>query len=244
MPEHAYTAGALPRGRRIEYPRRPGAGGALGVAALCVVALALIWLVAELVPAAQVRDAVVLHDFMRLSGPQIDPFARLLLHLLDPPLFTIWGVALVLFAISRGRPRVALAIALVMALAPLSSELLKPLLAHAHDTRRVGPASWPSGHSTAASALALCAVLVAPRRWRTAVAALGGAFVLAVGAALLIRAWHMPSDVLGGWVMGVLWMSLAVAALRGSQRRWPPRERKRSAGSEAPAQGEAVGRQP
>jgi membrane-associated phospholipid phosphatase len=133
----------------------------------------------------------------------------------------------VLFALARERPRVALAVAMVMALAPLSAELLKPLLAHPHAsigaTQVVNAASWPSGHSTAAAALALCAVLVSPARLRPLIGALGGLFVLAVGAALLIRAWHMPSDVLGGYLLAALWMALAVAALRASQRRWPAR---------------------
>jgi membrane-associated phospholipid phosphatase len=38
-------------------------------------------------------------------------------------------------------------------------------------------------------------------------------------------AWHMPSDVLGGYLVASLWMALAVAALRGADRRWPPRVR-------------------
>jgi membrane-associated phospholipid phosphatase len=216
----------MPRGRRVERPARSGAGAALLLAALCVAALALVWVVAELVPAAQVRDAVALHDFTRLSGPHVDSAAKTLLHLLDPLLFTIWGVVLVLFALARGRPRVALAVAFVMALAPFTSEILKPLLAHPHVSigiTQVGPASWPSGHATAAAALALCAILVSPYRLRPFVAVLGAAFTLAVGVALLIRAWHMPSDVLGGYLMAALWMALAVAALRASERRWPSR---------------------
>ncbi len=216
----------MPRGGRVERPARSGAAGALALAVLCVAALALVWVVFELVPAAQVRDAVALHDFTRLSGPHVDHGAKVLLHLLDPLLFTIWGVVLVLFSLARGRPRVALAVAFVMALAPLASEILKPLLAHPHvsiGVTQVGSASWPSGHSTAAAALALCAILAAPDRLRPAVAVLGAAFTLAVGAALLIRAWHMPSDVLGGYLMAALWMALAVAALRASERRWPSR---------------------
>lgn len=226
MPGHAYTAGVMPRAQPVGRPRRPGAGSALLLAALCAAALALVWAVAELLPAAQVKDSVALHDFTLLGGPHIGAAARFLLHLLEPLLFTIWGVALVLFALARRRPRVALAVAAVMALAPLSSELLKPLLAHPHvqiGVTSIGSASWPSGHSTAAAALALSATLVAPPRMRLAVAALGAAFMVAVGAALLIRAWHLPSDVLGGYLMGALWMALAVAGLRASERRWPSR---------------------
>src|ERR1039458_7024631 len=132
MPGHAYAAGVIPRSQSVGRPRRPGAGGALLLAALCVVALALVWVVAELVPAAHVRDAVALHDFVLLDGPHIHAVTKVLLHLLDPLLFTIWGLVLVLIALARGRTRVALAVVVVMALAPLSSEVLKPLLAHPH----------------------------------------------------------------------------------------------------------------
>jgi len=138
----------------------------------------------------------------------------------------IWGIALVAVALARSRPRVAVAIAAVMTLAPFTSELLKPLLAHPNDGVegvRVGIASWPSGHSTAALALVLCAVLAAAPRWRAPVALIGGAYALAVGVALLILAWHMPSDVLGGYLVASLWTALAVAALRAAERRWPSR---------------------
>src|SRR5437660_1689874 len=118
MPEHAYSVGVMRRGsaRRDQ----PGAASALMLAALCVVALALVWVVAALVPAAHVRDAVALHDFTLLDGSHI-----------------------------------------------------------------------------------------------------AAAFTLTVGVALLISAWHLPSDVLGGYFMAVLWMALAVAALRASEWRWP-----------------------
>ena len=101
--------------------------------------------------------------------------------------------------------------------------MLKPLLAHPHAHVRLHmtsiAASWPSGHATAAMALVLCAVLVAPSRLRPTVAALGGVFAVAVGCSLLILAWHMPSDVLGGYLLASLWMALAVAGLRAADRR-------------------------
>jgi membrane-associated phospholipid phosphatase len=224
MSSHAYTAGSTPSAQPLARVRHPGAGGALRIAGLCVLAMALVWIVAELVPAAHVRDAVLLRNFTHLEGPQVDSVANFLLKLLEPLLLTIWGAALVLFAIARDRPRVALAVAVVLGFAPLTADRLKPLLAHSHARAggiHLGPASWPSGHSTAALALALCAVLVAPPRLRPLVAVLGAAFVVAVGCALLILAWHMPSDVLGGYLLAALWMALAVAGLRAAERRWP-----------------------
>jgi membrane-associated phospholipid phosphatase len=225
MPGSAYTTATMPAGPGAE---RPQAGRPLGVAGLCLFALALIWVVAQLVPAAHLRDAVALRDFTLLSRPHVDAAANFLIRLLEPALFILWGAALVSVALARGRPRVAVAVAAVMGLAPFTAETLKPLLAHPHaqvGAVHIGPASWPSGHSTAALALVLCAVLVTPARLRPVVAAVGAVFAVAVGCSLLILAWHMPSDVLGGYVVATLWMALAVAALRLAERRWPTRQR-------------------
>jgi membrane-associated phospholipid phosphatase len=204
--------------------RRPGVATPLALAAFCLAALALVWVLAELVPAIHLKDAALLRHFVMLDSGRVDTVAAILPMLLNPVLFTIWGVGLVLVAVARERPRVAIAVGLILALAPLSSELLKPLMAHSHVRAGwvlIGPASYPSGHSTAATILALSAVLVASPRLRPLVSAFAAAFALAVGVALLIRAWHMPSDVLGGYLMAMLWAALAVAGVRFSEQRWP-----------------------
>ncbi len=207
-----------------EGPRSPSKP--LALAGLCVLALAAIWSLAELVPAIHLKDAVALYEFTTLGRPRLDKGLEVLLELLNPAEFVLWGVALVAVAIARDRPRVAFAVALVLGLAPLSAEELKPLLAHSHDhigNVSIGAASWPSGHATAATALAICAVLVAPRRARRPVAIVAAAFVLAVCVALLVLAWHMPSDVLGGILLASLWTALAVAGLRVAERLRPTR---------------------
>jgi membrane-associated phospholipid phosphatase len=225
MSGHAYTAEMrLPRGpERGGRPGRP-----LAVAGVCALAMAAVWAVAELIPAAHEKDATALYRFTTLSRPRLDSAAEFLLHLMSPTLFVLWGIALVAFALAEDRPRVALAVAAVLVLAPLSAELLKPLLAHPHDAVngvRIGEKSWPSGHSTAATALAACAVLVAPARWRRAVAAIGVVFVAAVSFSLLLLAWHMPSDVVGGILLAALWIALALAALRAGERISPSARR-------------------
>jgi membrane-associated phospholipid phosphatase len=204
----------------------PGSGvkTPLAIAALCVVALALTWVVAALVPAGEFKDALALHDFTMLGHTRASVLANGVLNVLQPSLFVFWALAVVAVALARKQWRVALAAALVMALTPTTAELLKPLTAHPHvriGAVTVGAASWPSGHSSAALALALCAVLVAPARWRPFVAAFGAGFAVIVGCSLLILAWHMPSDVLGGYLLAALWTALAVAGLRAAERRWP-----------------------
>jgi membrane-associated phospholipid phosphatase len=225
MAESAYTAVAARRaGRRGNSELAPP----LAIAGLCLLALALTWTLLDLIPGAQFRDALALRDFTLLSRPHVDTVANLLVHMFEPAVLVFWTIALVAVAIARGRPRVALAVMAVMGLAPATADLLKPMLAHPHlrvGAAHVGAASWPSGHSTAALALVLCAVLVAPARLRPVLAAVGGVLAVAVGCSLLILAWHMPSDVLGGYLLATLWMALAVAALRGSERLWPPARR-------------------
>jgi len=206
-------------------PVRPSVAIPLCIAGLCLIALAFTWAVAALVPATHVKDAVALYDFTLLGGPRLDDVANVLLHLLDPLLYTVWAGMLVAVAFARGRSRVALAAGLVLGLAPLTAETLKPLLAHSH--ARIGgseitAASWPSGHATAATALALCAVLVAPERLRPIIATLGVMFMVGIGFSLLILAWHLPSDVLGGYLVGTLWVALAVAGLRTTEARSRP----------------------
>ena len=229
MTGEAYAAtAARPGSSRTRLPggTSPSPSGPLLLAAGCVVALALVWCLAELVPALHVRDGILLGDFVRLSGPQLDHVLRSVLRLLDPSLFILWGVALVALALARSRPRVALAVAIVLAAAPLTAEVLKPLLEHGdagYRGTRLGISSWPSGHSTAALALALCAVLAVPARWRPVTAVVGLLFAGLVGAGLLILAKHMPSDVVGGYLIATLWIALAVAGLRWAGRRWPSR---------------------
>jgi membrane-associated phospholipid phosphatase len=226
MSEQAVIATPRRVRTRSLAPAPGSALSALAVAGLLLVALAAVWVLSSQVGAIRLKDAVVLYHFTTLDTATLHAPLKFLLHLLDPALFVLWGIALVAFALAGDRPRKALAVAGVLTLAPFTAEQLKPLLAHQHDDVNfvtVNPASWPSGHSTAAMALALCAVLVSGPRLRPFVAVVGGLYVAAVCVGLLVLDWHMPSDVIGGVLVASFWMSLAVAALRASERVFPSR---------------------
>lgn len=180
-------------------------------------ALAFVWTIAELVPAGRVRDAALLGDFIRQNSAPREEVADFLVHLLEPGRFVIWAAIVVAVALVRQKAWLAVAVAAAMGLAPLTAEILKPMLARSHlgaGAYEVGAASWPSGHATAAGVLVLCAVLVAPPRARPIVAVIGGLYVLSVAVSLVVLAWHMPSDVVGGLLVATLWTSLALAAVR------------------------------
>ncbi|GHF63819.1 undecaprenyl-diphosphatase [Deinococcus metalli] len=64
--------------------------------------------------------------------------------------------------------------------------------------------SYPSGHAALAAALGTLAAAVAWRtRWRWPTVILAAAYALAMGAARVLLAVHNPSDVLGGWLLGL-----------------------------------------
>lgn len=78
--------------------------------------------------------------------------------------------------------------------------------------------SFPSGHamgSTIAYGVLLLVFLpVVPSRFRRAVAAAVVTLVVAIGLTRIALAVHYPSDVLGGWLLGIIWLAVTAAAFR------------------------------
>jgi membrane-associated phospholipid phosphatase len=196
---------------------------ALSGAFACAAGLTVTGFIARAYPVGRFRDAATLEGFTELNRPRLAPLVDRIAHLADPEPYVLIGVVLVLIALVRGRIRVAIAVPIVMFCASASTELLKHLLAHPRPSEWFGgatieAASWPSGHATAAMALALCAAMVSPPRLRATVAALGGGFAVAVSYSILMLGWHFPSDVLGGFLVAATWTLLAVAALAVGRR--------------------------
>jgi membrane-associated phospholipid phosphatase len=196
---------------------------ALSGAFACGIGLTITGLIARAYPVARFRDAATLEGFTELNRPRLAPLVDRIAHLADPTPYAVIGAVLVVVALVRGRVRVAIAVPIVMFCASASTELLKHMLAHPRPSEWFGKttidaASWPSGHATAAMALAMCAVMVAPPRLRPTVAALGGGFAVAVSYSVLMLGWHFPSDVLGGFLVAATWTLLAVAVLNAGRR--------------------------
>jgi membrane-associated phospholipid phosphatase len=206
--------------------RRPGPPLLLALA--CLAALAATGVLAKLVPVTQQGDARTLNGFVDLNAPDLSPTLNTIAHLADPAPYALVGLGLALVALLRGRWRVALLIPVLFVLTGATTEALKQLLASPRVDEWLGhsqiaAASWPSGHSTAAMTMALCAVLAAPPRLRPTVAALGGAFALAVAYAILTLGWHFPSDVFGGYLVAATYVLLGMSAVSAADLRWPTR---------------------
>jgi membrane-associated phospholipid phosphatase len=224
MSGQAYSAERLAPEVVLGEPGVPPSGvrAPLLAAAACAAGMALVWGLAEHVAAIRAHDASALYHLTLLDRPSIEAVGNTVLRLLEPLPFALWSFLLVGFALLARRVREAIAAAVVLVFAPLTAEVLKPLLAHPHDAVgrvQIGPSSWPSGHATAALAFVGAAYLIASVRVKPLVAGLGAAFAAAVGLLLLILAWHLPSDVIGGYLLAGLWTALAASALRASRVR-------------------------
>ncbi|HEX3509657.1 MAG TPA: hypothetical protein VHT27_01025, partial [Solirubrobacteraceae bacterium] len=132
MAGHAFTAPSLASHGSKPSRELPDLWRPLGVAAACLLGLALVWLALDQSATVKMKDAVLLHDLTRWNSPSVESWGSSLLHLLEPLLFTIWAAALILVALARGKPRLALAVAAVLVLAPVSADRLKPLLSLPH----------------------------------------------------------------------------------------------------------------
>jgi len=205
---------------------------ALVGATVCAALLALVWFAAFHVPVFRHADQSIYLQFVALQDHgRITWIAHHVVRLFDPNPYVYLVLVPLVVALLRRRPRVVIAVGVIVLGANITTELLKHLIT----TPRAGSlfaggvswlpgGSWPSGHSTAAMSLVLASVLAAPARLRPAVAALGAVLSVAVGYSLLATGVHYPSDVLGGFLVAAMWTLGTVAALLAAER-WRPSPR-------------------
>jgi membrane-associated phospholipid phosphatase len=147
---------------------------------------------------------------------------RHLLHVVSVPSVAVAIAALVVVAVRRSRPELAVAAATTVLGANLTSQALKRALDRP-DLLGLGHAnSFPSGHVTVVASLAASALLVSGRRAQPAVAVVGVAATAATAIATVTLGWHRPSDVVGAVGVVVAWAATAGAWAAGRWSRPPP----------------------
>jgi len=185
----------------------------------CVLGLALLAQLAFRTEAFGRLDANILSHLAAHDHGIVAPAASSFSFLADPlpQLALLVGVCAI--ALYRRLPRLALASAVLVLGANVTTQALKAVLSHPRfqpilGYQQVGATAFPSGHATAALAMACAYALVVPRRWRPATIALGALLTVAIGCSRVILHRHYPSDVLGGWLVAAGWCFAVVATLR------------------------------
>jgi len=216
--------GAGLSGRREAAALAVGAASAVGVLAVGVIALAH--------ATGRRHDAAILQGFTGLDRSRVDPVLRVVAVAVDPLPFCCVAVVLLGACLAHRRVWRAIAVMTVLIGSGATAQVLKQLLAQprrpSFDAGFGGENfHWPSGHATAATALAICAVIVAPPAWRVLVAVVAGGCALAVAYATLALAWHYPSEVLAGILLAGAWGLTALGFLARHEpadpATWTPR---------------------
>jgi membrane-associated phospholipid phosphatase len=207
----------------------------LCLAALSASAAGAVWLAAFVVPGGRELDAKALRAFTDVARPPLEPSIHGVAVLADVLPFMIGGALLVGVALLRRRLLMAALVPVVLVCANACTQALKPALADLRviqlgDFSRTYTGSWPSGHATASMSLALCLVLVVGPRLRPLAALVGAGYAIGVGYALVALDWHLPGDVLGGYLVAATFTLLGAAALAWLEARRPaPARRARPA---------------
>lgn len=206
----------------MSEPTRPRALDArwlLAGCAIAVVAFALTaWAAFDLTRLHRL-DAQTLRSLSAHRDGTVGHLAAAIGHLGDPVPQALLLVAGVAIALAGGRREAALAGAILVLGADLSTHFLKEVYAaprtggtleggHIYDN------SFPSGHTTAAFSMAAAWCIFVPSRRRPLAAAVGFTAACLVGLAAVILHHHFPSDVIGGFLVATAWTCGVCAVLQ------------------------------
>lgn len=125
-------------------------------------------------------------------------------------------VCLVL-ALIQGRARLAVAAAVIIAGANVTTQILKHSVLERPDLGFTTLNSLPSGHTTVVTSVVLATLLVAPTALRPLLAVAGSFAATLTGASTVVAGWHRPGDIIAALAVCLLWGS-AVGAFVGVRR--------------------------
>jgi membrane-associated phospholipid phosphatase len=189
--------------------------------AAAIVALAALWL-AMLLWGGGALDHQIYEALYAGDKPALLAAARLFTALGEPTVLIAAGVAAALWLWYAGRKRLALVLTAIVLVGRGFSELQKYWIARARPDVEphlviVKTSSFPSGHATSSMIfyLTLALALTAGTRWHRIAAAGAVLLSLLIGTSRVMLGVHWPSDVIGGWAFGMLWVLLT---LRLSER--------------------------
>jgi undecaprenyl-diphosphatase len=149
--------------------------------------------------------------------PLLFAIARTVTFFGEPTVLIGAGFAVAAWLWWRGRARLALVLLLVVLVGRALGEVQKYTIARVRPDLEphlvvVKTSSFPSGHATSSMIfyLTLALALTAGTRWSRAAAAGAVLLSLLIGTSRVMLGVHWPSDVIGGWAFGMLWVLLTL----------------------------------
>jgi len=185
-----------------------------------VVALAAIWL-AMLLLGRGALDRSIDEALYAGGRPALILVARVFTFFGEPTILVGAGFLVAAWLWYRRRGRFALGLLLVILVGRGLAEAQKYWIARARPTLEphlvvVKTSSFPSGHATSSMIFYLTLALALAPAGRRRLAATGAILLsLLIGTSRVILGVHWPSDVVGGWSFGLLWV---LVTLRPAER--------------------------
>ena len=196
----------------VPVPARPAQ---LRLAAAAA-ALTALWL-AMLLLGGGPLDRLIYEALYAGGSPALVTLARIFTFLGEPTVLIGAGFLVAAWLWRRKRLHLALALLLVILVGRGLSEVQKYWIARARPTLEphlvvVKTSSFPSGHAASSMIfyLTLALALTAGTRWQRLAAALAIALSFLIGLSRVMLGVHWPSDVVGGWTFGMLWVLLTL----------------------------------
>lgn len=181
-----------------------------------IMTLAAIWL-AMLLLGRGGLDRTIYETLYAGHRPALVVIARIFTALGEPTVLVAAGFLLAAWLWWQRRGRFALALLLVVLIGRGLTEVQKYWIARARPDLEphlvvVKTSSFPSGHATSSMIfyLTLALALAAATRWQRPAAALAVLLSFCVGLSRVMLGVHWPSDVIGGWAFGLLWVLLTL----------------------------------
>lgn len=178
--------------------------------------LAAVWLT-MLLGGTGALDRQVYEALYSGHRPVLAAIAHTLTALGEPTTLIVAVVICAVWLWIAGRGRLGLALLLVASVGRALSEVQKIAIDRPRPILQphlviVKTQSFPSGHATSSMVfyLALAIALAGHTRWRWAAIACAVLLSLLIGISRVMLGVHWPSDVIGGWSFGALWVLLAL----------------------------------
>ena len=143
--------------------------------------------------------------------------ARIATALGEPTVLIGAGIVIALWLWSKGHRHLPIVLTAIVLVGRALSEAQKYWIARVRPDLEphlvvVKTSSFPSGHATSSMIfyLTLAFALTSGRRWRWPAVAGAVLLSLLIGISRVMLGVHWPSDVVGGWAFGMLWVLLTL----------------------------------